>query len=124
MKKTFFTKFIENLIFSICLILVYSLCSPALAQAETKAQGCGLESCHGLNLKCGFNPPDVCTAMYAIGDFCRQYAECQVTENKCELKKNHKLELCLSCMKACPTGDPLKHANCETKCRNKIERIK
>ncbi len=104
----------------VLLLIVYSFSfSPA---AETRR--CALESCHGLNLKCGFNAPDMCTQMYAIGDFCRQYANCEISGDTCKLTKNTVLDKCIACMNKCPTKNPMNHADCETKCRTKIEKLK
>ena len=92
------------------------------AAATTETHRCGLESCHGVNLKCGFNPPDMCTQVYMIGDFCRQYANCELSGETCNLIKNSKLDKCIDCVNACPKKNPLTQAGCEAKCRSKIEK--
>jgi hypothetical protein len=52
-------------------------CSPAAG--PTPAPGiCGLENCHGLDIKCGSTPRNVCTEMYGLGDKCLKYAKCGI----------------------------------------------
>lgn len=100
-----------------------SFCKAAPQEKKVSLQ-CGLESCHGLDLKCGYNPPEICSQMYAIGDFCREYAKCEISDGNCVLTKNTKLNSCVACMKTCPTKDSIEMENCETKCRKKIEKMK
>lgn len=81
---------------------------------------CGPENCHGLNIKCGFNIPDVCTEVYEIGDFCRQYAKCQVVDGKCELIKDNKFDYCKNCVEKCLEdfkNDSEGLFECEANCR-------
>lgn len=118
---------INSLLLSIVSLLIISTGEPLYAddiQAKKASLKCGLESCHGLDLKCGNNPPKICSQMYAIGDFCREYAKCEISNGNCVLIKNTKLNSCIACMKACPTKDTIKHADCEIECRDKIENLK
>ena len=39
---------------------------------------CGIESCHGLDITCGPNVPEVCDMMSMAGDNCRQFVSCQL----------------------------------------------
>ena len=80
---------------------------------------CGIENCHGLDITCGPNVPDACTAMYMAGDNCRQYASCQIIDELCTLEKTTKFDNCKSCVEKCEidyTDDPTKFFECESKC--------
>lgn len=80
---------------------------------------CGIENCHGLEITCGSNIPEVCTAMYASGDNCRQFANCQVINNKCQLVSSQKFNDCTSCVKKCQNefkNDVIKAFSCESTC--------
>ena len=82
---------------------------------------CGIESCHGLDITCGPNVPEVCDAMYMGGDNCRQYASCQIVDKKCQLVKNQKFNDCKSCVEKCSVDfkdDQIKFFECESKCVN------
>ena len=62
---------------------------------------CGIENCHGLDIKCGPNVPDACTEIYMMGDRCRQHASCKIIEGKCQLAKNNEFEACKACVENC-----------------------
>lgn len=62
---------------------------------------CGIENCHGLDIKCGPNIPDACTEIYMMGDRCRQYASCEIIEGKCQLAKNSEFDGCEACIEDC-----------------------
>jgi hypothetical protein len=85
-------------------------CSPGI---------CSLENCHGLNITCGSNPPDVCTEIYEIGDKCLQYAKCGVQNGKCQQIQNSQFTQCKSCVQKCidaNENDNMKLFECENKC--------
>jgi len=80
---------------------------------------CALETCHGLNIVCGSNPPDVCTEMYGIGDKCLQYAKCGVQNGKCQQIQNSQFTQCKLCVQKCidaNENDNMKLFECESKC--------
>ena len=78
---------------------------------------CGIESCHGLEITCGPNVPDVCTEMYAAGDNCRQYVECQIINGTCQLIKNVNFNSCKSCIMGCyDIIDTIEFFECESEC--------
>lgn len=82
---------------------------------------CGLENCHGLELSCGPNVPDVCTFLYQLGDNCRQYAKCEVVNNRCQLITEPKFTQCKSCVEKCLADfkdDPVKTSACEGRCQD------
>ena len=83
---------------------------------------CGIENCHGLDIVCGPNVPEACTAMYALGDFCREFARCQVVDGKCRLVLNEKWNQCKACIEKCMDDfkkDIVGSFSCEGLCREK-----
>jgi len=84
------------------------------------SEECVAESCHGLNIICGPNTPEFCSMMYAAGDNCRQYANCQLIDGQCKLEKSPKFENCKSCVEKCELDykdDVVNFFECESKCR-------
>jgi hypothetical protein len=77
---------------------------------------CGLTSCHGLDLACGRDPPQVCTAMYQLGDKCRQYAYCSDASGTCTLVRTTAFDTCKSCIERCGGADATELLTCEEKC--------
>lgn len=77
---------------------------------------CGFTTCHGLDLACGANPPEACTAMYAIGDKCRQFAYCSNTAGTCTLVKTPEFDTCRRCVEQCGGADSAEILLCEEKC--------
>lgn len=80
---------------------------------------CSLENCHGLDIECGPNPPDACTAMYALGDKCLQYAKCGIQNGKCQEIENPQFTQCKSCVQKCSIdnkNDNMKLFECESNC--------
>jgi len=76
--------------------------SPEIFSAKTCTPGaCILETCHGLDITCGSNPPDVCTAMYMVGDKCLQYAKCGVQNGICGPGENTSFTRCKTCVQKC-----------------------
>ena len=82
----------------------------------TPSSTCGFTSCHGLTLECGPNPPEICTAIYQIGDKCRQYAYCNNTGGTCSLVTTPQFTSCKSCVEKCGGADPAEILSCEEKC--------
>lgn len=81
---------------------------------------CGMENCHGLDITCGPNVPDVCTEIYMAGDNCRQYVSCQIVDGGCQLIKTQRFNDCKSCVEKCSVDfedDQIKFFECESKCR-------
>ncbi|MFZ2038358.1 MAG: hypothetical protein WAV11_00230 [Minisyncoccia bacterium] len=80
---------------------------------------CELENCHGLDIKCGANPPEICNEMYGIGDRCLQYAKCGIQNGSCQQIQNSQFTQCKSCVQKCVdtnSGDIIKAFECESKC--------
>jgi hypothetical protein len=90
--------------------------SPAVTATPAALSTCGFTSCHGLSLACGPNPPQVCTAIYEIGDKCRQYAYCSNAGGTCSLVTTPQFDNCKSCIEKCGGGDPAEIFSCEEKC--------
>lgn len=85
---------------------------------------CGIENCHGLDIACGQNIPEVCDMSYRLGDKCRRLASCQVISSTCQLVRSAELDTCKSCVENCERqfdGDPEKAFACESKCGPKAE---
>ncbi|MBL8014089.1 MAG: hypothetical protein JNN05_09605 [Candidatus Omnitrophica bacterium] len=106
-------------------VLLVFLC--LLASGSSQAQeACGIENCHGIDISCGPNVPEACTQMYALGDFCRDYARCERLAGKCRLVENPTFDSCVACVRKCMdahANDPVESFNCEATCRDQIEAI-
>lgn len=94
--------------------------APTAAPAESPAQGsCGFTTCHGLDLACSPNAPEVCDLSYRLGDKCRQYASCDTSGGSCTLVKDARFDTCKTCVEQCQaaaTNDPGAAFSCEEKC--------
>jgi len=92
---------------------------PGSLTGTTDVQKCEVENCHGLDIKCGPNPPQMCTEMYALGDKCLQYAKCGVSNGQCQQIENAQFTQCKTCAQNCEKdnpNDPMKAFDCESKC--------
>jgi hypothetical protein len=94
---------------------------PTAVPAETPgASSCGFTTCHGSDLACSTSAPQICTAMYQIGDKCRQYASCDTGGGGCTLvTSNPKFVNCKACAERCQIQagpDSLAAMTCEEKC--------
>jgi hypothetical protein len=96
--------------------------SPATtATGSSGAASCGLTTCHGLDLACGANAPEICTMEYRLGDKCRQYARCDSSGGSCTLVTDPQFASCKACVEQCAaikatTTDPAMVFECESKC--------
>ena len=95
--------------------------TPMTFPAETPGLStCGFTTCHGLDLACGTNAPQMCTMEYRIGDRCRQYASCDTSGGSCTLvTSNPKFTTCKACADNCQIQagpDSLAAMTCEEKC--------
>lgn len=80
---------------------------------------CGLSKCHGTDVTCVSNPPEVCTMEYKLGDRCRNYLHCESSEGTCTLVKDSGFSACKACVEACELrggDDTLWAQSCEEKC--------
>ena len=80
---------------------------------------CGIESCHGLDISCGPNVPEVCNEIYMVGDNCRQFATCQTIDGLCTLNKSPRFDSCKVCTEKCKhnyPNDPENAMECASKC--------
>ena len=84
---------------------------------------CGLLNCHGVDAACGFDAPQMCDAMYRMGDFCRQYISCQVVDGQCQAVTREPFETCRACVLECEKikDDPAGAFACESACRSQVE---
>jgi hypothetical protein len=102
----------------VALFVILSLYFLSNSLNKTQAK-CGIESCHGLEITCGQNVPEVCDMMYQAGDRCRQYASCQIIQGKCQLVKGQGFDECKSCVERCQEefkDDLTKFFDCESQC--------
>ncbi len=86
---------------------------------DTETPGCVLENCHGLDIQCGAKAPEMCTAMYGLGDKCLQYAECGIVNGNCQQIENAQFTRCKTCVQDCivaSPNDPIKTFQCESEC--------
>lgn len=89
-------------------------------EANSGGMSCALETCHGLDISCGSNAPDVCTQIYGIGDKCLQYAKCGVQNGKCQQIQNTQFTECKSCVQKCIAENKTNNNGlfeCESKCK-------
>jgi hypothetical protein len=80
---------------------------------------CGIEQCHGLDITCGPNVPEMCDTMYQVADDCRQYARCEKVDGKCQLVKEPEFDQCRLCIERCAKvfkDDVLTASQCESEC--------
>jgi hypothetical protein len=80
---------------------------------------CGIENCHGLDIVCGPNIAEMCTAIYMAGDNCRQLASCEIINGNCQMANSPRFETCKSCVNKCESdfpNDQIKFFECESKC--------
>jgi len=93
---------------------------PTTPPAATPAQSsCGFTTCHGLDLACGTNAPQVCTMEYRLGDKCRQYARCDSGGGSCTRVTDPQFAACKSCVEQCAARAGSNGASafdCEAKC--------
>ena len=83
---------------------------------------CRIQNCHGLDIQCGLSRPMACTAMYQLGDFCRQFAECQTVDGECRFVSNDIFAHCKACIQDCELNKAeINPFVCEVKCRKEFE---
>jgi hypothetical protein len=93
-------------------------CLPSKTDNPINAD-CVVENCHGLDISCGSNPPAFCTAMYALGDKCLQYAQCGIQNGTCRPIENDNFTQCKSCVQNCNgryQNDSVNLFECESRC--------
>lgn len=81
---------------------------------------CVIEDCHGMDIVCGPKKPDACTEIYALGDYCRQFAACAVIDGKCQPAQSKLFDECKACVEKCAIDfaqENEKMFACENDCR-------
>lgn len=86
---------------------------------KKKTDVCGISNCHGAEVTCGV-PVEMCTMEYALGDFCREFASCYLSNGYCELEKEPEFDSCISCVKKCQELDAMSGFECENECRSQF----
>ena len=80
---------------------------------------CGFTTCHGSDLACGLDVPEVCTMEYRIGDKCREYARCDTSGGSCRIVTDPKFTACKACAERCQIQagpNSMAALTCEEKC--------
>lgn len=109
---------------SVVIFVFLFLSTFSYAQAQER---CGIENCHGIDILCGPNVAEVCNMMYGLGDFCREYARCEVRNGDCVPAQDPTFELCSTCVRQCMDNypdNPVESFNCEAKCQDKIAALR
>lgn len=78
---------------------------------------CQITSCHGLDITCGADAPQMCTMEYRLGDFCREFATCKTVQGECQFIESDTFSSCKSCVESCTQSDPIDAFACEDICR-------
>jgi len=127
-KKTIYMAVLATIVVIVALFLITekSLAPKSGQKIPGQNQGqnnnsskCVVENCHGLDIQCGANPPDVCTQIYQLGDRCLQYVKCGMVAGHCQQISDPQFDACKSCVQACSASfqsDPIESYNCESKC--------
>jgi len=84
---------------------------------DSRRDNCQITSCHGLDIMCGNEYPQMCTMEYRLGDFCREFASCKTVQGNCQLVESEIFESCKSCVESCTQSDPIDSFACEDICR-------
>ena len=98
---------------------VPTMVPPTIPSDTPTPATCGFTTCHGSDLVCGTDAPQVCTMEYRIGDRCRDYARCDTSGGSCTLVISPKFTACKTCAERCQiqAGPDGQVANtCEEKC--------
>ena len=94
-------------------------CTVICPSLEPVNDTCGITNCHGLEITCGSDIAQMCTAMYALGDRCREYAVCGIVDGQCEFISDPEFTACKTCVEDCFTkfsNDQIEIFNCESQC--------
>ena len=108
----------------VIVLLVFPHIVFALEKSSNSQLRCGIENCHGLDIICGENVPEACTAIYKFGDRCRQYVRCEMVDEECILIEDKKFKECKLCTQKCQEtfrDDMTKGFKCESQCGQQKE---
>ena len=111
------------MLLTLLIVMIFTACTATPATPPQPmppvTAACGIENCHGMDITCGPNPAEMCDMMYALGDKCRQYAQCSVVNGACTQVSNPAFDTCKSCVERCQqqfTDDQMGLWECEGKC--------
>lgn len=95
--------------------------APPTPPVTPAPSSCGFTTCHGLDLACSSDAPEVCDLSYRLGDKCRQYARCDASGGSCMLVTDPQFASCKACVERCAaikstTVDPAMVFECEAQC--------
>lgn len=106
------------------ILIIVVVASIYFWQKNKAAKICEITNCHGLDIICGQKPPGMCTAIYQLGDNCRQFTTCGIQNGKCQQIQNDKFNACKSCAQKCEQdykNNPEKTFDCAATCYNITE---
>jgi len=88
--------------------------TPAPSPSPSAPIVCNIHPCHGLAVECTTAPPEACTEIYMMGDFCRGFVECTIVDGKCAVAPSAKFTECKECLAKCAAA---KKKDCDESCR-------
>jgi len=104
-------------LFAILIMALIIAGCTAPAPTNPPQESCGFTTCHGLDLACSPDAPEVCDLSYRLGDKCRQYARCDSSGGTCTLVTDPEFAPCKACVEECEKySDPQAAFACEEKC--------
>ena len=101
----------------ILISLLFLIACGSSDNADADSPECVTTNCHGKEVTCGFGEPLACTAVYQIGDLCRQYVSCEVREGVCTQNASPKYSECVDCINKCEAKDEIEAFQCDEACR-------
>ena len=112
---------LSKAIMSVCFLLGAATFPLSVLAGESD---CELQTCSGLDLACGSDAPQVCTAIYRMGDFCRRFVDCRMIDGECRLIESPEFAACKDCVTQCDQiKDPVAAFACEDQCRKTYEKV-
>lgn len=114
----------KKIIYLVIIIAVISLLTILIFSRtpDNKPMVCEMQNCHGLDISCGPDAPEVCTMIYQAGDGCRQFASCQIVNEDCKPILSEEFNKCKQCVQDCykkyPSDDleTTDFFECESQC--------
>lgn len=112
--------------FKLIILIYYVFCFSSCDEdiASTSNAVCEIDNCNGLSFSCGADAPTDCDeTKYELGDYCRQFINCEILEGECQYIENEDFNNCLDCVLACEEaayeagGDYDIMYECESACR-------
>lgn len=104
-------------LFALLIVALIIAGCTAPSPATPSRPACGFTACHGLDLACSPDAPEVCDLSYRLGDKCRHYARCDASGGTCTLVTDPEFAPCKACVEQCEiSSDPQAAFGCEAAC--------